>query len=242
MKLMLAKIFGFFVNIVFSIIFSKSSSLNVVNPLIDHDSWQEYLLNNYDKTGLRILEIGSRNVTGSLFGQRFQHAQYIGFDFYDGENVDVVGDAHKLSSYFEKNSFDLVFSSAVFEHLYAPWVVANEINKILRIGGVIFVETHFSFSLHEQPWNFFHFTHYGLAALFSEALGFSVLEKGMSNPLNGLFSNKASRYLCNIPITNLYCHSQILAKKETNTDVLFSELNFEKIVGKSLYPMPKNSK
>ena len=30
----------------------------------------------------------------------FNKSEYIGFDYYAGDNVDVVGDAHKLSSYF----------------------------------------------------------------------------------------------------------------------------------------------
>ncbi len=38
----------------------------------------------------------------------------------DGENVDLVIDAHRLSEYFDKESFDLVISFAVFEHLAMP--------------------------------------------------------------------------------------------------------------------------
>jgi 2-polyprenyl-3-methyl-5-hydroxy-6-metoxy-1,4-benzoquinol methylase len=53
--------------------------------------------------------------------------------------VDIVGDAHKLSSYFENGKqFDIVFSSAVFEHFAMPWIVATEIAKILKVGGFVF--------------------------------------------------------------------------------------------------------
>ena len=63
-------------------------------------------------------------------GRHSPAASYVGFDFYPGENVDVVGDAHKLSSYFgHDEKFDLIFSSAVFEHLHMPWIVAQEIQK-----------------------------------------------------------------------------------------------------------------
>lgn len=52
------------------------------------------------------------------------------------------GDAHYLFSYFEDGKkFDLIFSSAVFEHLAMPWKVAEEISKMLRCGGYFFVET-----------------------------------------------------------------------------------------------------
>jgi predicted SAM-dependent methyltransferase len=100
-----------------------------------------------------VLELGSRNVTGSNLRNRFSNTDYVGFDFYAGENVDIVGDAHKLSSYFaNKEKFDLIFSSAVFEHLYMPWVAAVEIQKLLKVGGYVFIETHFSFS--EPFWKF----------------------------------------------------------------------------------------
>ncbi|MCH4093166.1 MAG: class I SAM-dependent methyltransferase [Acetobacter peroxydans] len=100
-----------------------------------------------------MLELGSRNVTGSNLRNRFSNTDYVGFDFYAGENVDIVGDAHKLSSYFaNKEKFDLIFSSAVFEHLYMPWVAAVEIQKLLKVGGYVFIETHFSFS--EPFWKF----------------------------------------------------------------------------------------
>ena len=77
---------------------------------ISHGHWADYLSKNFNKNGLRVLEIGSRNVTGANLRSRFSNADYIGFDFYAGENVDVVGDAHKLSSYFEgEQKFDLIF-------------------------------------------------------------------------------------------------------------------------------------
>jgi hypothetical protein len=69
-----------------------------------------------------------------------------------------------------------------------PWIVATEIAKLLKVGGVVFVETHFSFSSHERPWHFFQFSDMALKTLFSSALGFECIEAGMSNPLVGRFS------------------------------------------------------
>jgi len=95
-------------------------------------------------------------------GARFNKADYVGFDLYPGENVDIVGDAHRLSTYFDAEEFDLVFSSAMFEHFAMPWVVVEEIAKVLKVGGHAFVETHFSFTAHERPWNFFQFSDMGI--------------------------------------------------------------------------------
>jgi hypothetical protein len=125
--------------------------------LVSHSKWQSYLSSQFNRPGVRVLEVGSRNVTGINSRRVFSQAEYVGFDFYDGENVDVVGDAHILSSYFHDQKFDLILSSAVFEHLHMPWIVASEIQKLLKIGGYVFVETHFSHSTPERPWNFFQF-------------------------------------------------------------------------------------
>jgi SAM-dependent methyltransferase len=215
---------------------------------IGHQQWQEYLYKIGNKQGMRILEIGSREVTGkSVARQKFSNATYIGFDYYPGNNVDIVGDAHKLSSYFDVDNickidggvFDIIYSSACFEHFAMPWKVAIEIAKLLKIGGIVFVETHFSYSSHERPWHFFQFSDMALRVLFSPALGFECIEAGMSNPMIGRFSSLADGYLKNRPINGLYCHSEYLGRKIKNIE----EFDWDKIdlmdILSNKYPEPK---
>jgi hypothetical protein len=84
-----------------------------------HANFLRYLIEIGNHRGVRILEVGSREVTGkSKARQGFSNAEYVGFDFYPGPNVDVVGDAHQLSKYFGDQKFDIIYSSAVFEHGY----------------------------------------------------------------------------------------------------------------------------
>ena len=207
---------------------------------VAHAQWQEYLAFNFNKPGMRILEVGSRNVTGANLRELFKDAQYIGFDIYPGENVDIVGDAHKLSTYFKPDSFDLVFSSAVFEHLAMPWIVAEEIQALLKIGGHVFIETHFSFSSHERPWNFFQFSDMGLKALFNPALGFETIDSGMSNPIIGFFAPQSDKYLRHLPVIELYCHSEILCRKTNSPGKLsWREMDIETITGRTSYPNPR---
>jgi hypothetical protein len=49
-------------------------------------------------------------------------------DIKVGENVDIVGDAHRLTSLFKAGQFDFAYSISVFEHLLWPWKVALELN------------------------------------------------------------------------------------------------------------------
>lgn len=137
-----------------------------ITNLVSHQRWQKYLYEIGNKPGWRVLEIGSREVTGfSNSRQEFAIAECIGFDYYPGDNVDIVGDFHNLSSYFKTGEqFDIIYSSACFEHFAMHWIVAVEISKLLRVGGIVFVETHFSFSSHERPWHFFQFSDMALRA------------------------------------------------------------------------------
>lgn len=184
---------------------------------ISHDNWVNYLVSLCDKPGMKILEVGSRNVTGNPLRSRFQNASYTGFDYYQGENVDVVGDAHKLSSYFNEK-YDLIFSSAVFEHLAMPWLVTIEMIKLLKEGGYVFIETHYSHGSHARPWHFFQFSENALDVLFPEKFGMRCIKKGCSNLLEGKFSPDASKYLQGRSVLGLYCHSEYLGQKIKEVD------------------------
>jgi SAM-dependent methyltransferase len=221
--------------------FSQFSHAVPEPKFVSQSKWLSYLSTHFNKPGVRILEIGSRNVTGGATRTPFSAAHYVGFDFYGGENVDVVGDAHKLSSYFNPDEkFDLIFSSAVFEHFHMPWVVAQEIQKLLKVGGYVFVETHFSFGTHERPWNFFQFSDMGLRALFNRALGFDLVDYGMSNPMNGIYGQGAHEALRGEPIHELYCHSEILCKKSREIQHFdWSKVEIDEIVDNTRYPAPK---
>jgi SAM-dependent methyltransferase len=213
-----------------------------LSDLVGHQKWKKYLYEIGNKPGMQILEVGSREVTGKSNDRNaFSQATYTGFDFYPGDNVDVVGDAHKLSSYFKEGTkFDIIYTSACFEHFAMPWVVATEMAKLLKVGGIVFVETHFSFSSHERPWHFFHFTDMALRTLFSPALGFECIEAGFSNPIVGRFSTLADKYLRNRPVHGLYCHSEYLGRKvrEVN-DFDWEKVDMANLVGDTKYPEPK---
>jgi SAM-dependent methyltransferase len=214
-----------------------------MSKIVSHQKWQNYLYEIGNKPGMRILEIGSREVTGASDARiNFSNAEYVGFDYYPGKNVDVVGDAHRLSSYFRNEErFDIVYSSACFEHFAMPWIVATEIAKLLKVGGIVFIETHFSFSSHERPWHFFQFSDMALRVLFSEGLGFECIEAGMSNPIVGRFSSHADANLKNKGVSGLYCHSEFLGKKIKDVQNFdWANLDLMNVVGGTKYPEPKD--
>jgi SAM-dependent methyltransferase len=154
-----------------------------VSRTYETDSAYLRLVLEANRPGARILEIGSR-VVGAISKPRVVNfplaAQFVGVDIHPGRGVDVVCDAHSLSSVFRPGSFDYVFSLSVLEHLPAPWQIAAEINRVLAVGGQVMKSVPFAFPLHETPNDFWRFSDKGLEQLFGPDFGYEVLSSGMS--------------------------------------------------------------
>ena len=96
---------------------------------------------------------------------------------YDAASLDAVADAHALP--FADGTFDFVFSLAVFEHLHSPWRAAQEIARVLKPGGRVYVLCAFFQQLHGYPDHYFNATESGLRRLFED--GFVVESCGPSD-------------------------------------------------------------
>lgn len=81
------------------------------STLAAHSNLWNWIGQNFNKKELKVLEIGSRAVVSdSLWNRVIPNVSYTGFDVLPGKNVDVVGDAHRLSQYFPNQKFDLIIS------------------------------------------------------------------------------------------------------------------------------------
>jgi SAM-dependent methyltransferase len=124
----------------------------------------------------RVLDIGGRERSGPIQLQgQLGPVDLVVFDLLPGDNVDLVGDAHRLASHVAPESFDYVISTSVFEHLMMPWRVVLEINRVLRPGGLCFVSSHQSLGLHELPSDYWRFSDSAWRVLFCEPCGFRVV-------------------------------------------------------------------
>lgn len=88
--------------------------------------------------------------------------RYLGID-YSGDAADLLADAHALP--FRDQSFDVVFSFAVLEHLHTPARALAEIARILKPGGLYIGSVSQGEPFHGS---YFHFTPWGLIALLSQ--------------------------------------------------------------------------
>lgn len=163
----------------------------------------------------RVLQIGSRIPPGeqavpprSLFEHRL-----IGLDIHPGCNVDLVGDAHTLSHFIRERSLDGVLSSSVLEHVQTPWVVAAEINRVLKVGGLVYHHVPGAWPGHAQPNDFWRFSSEALRVLFGEATGFEVLEACDSAAAAILPGPDWRRDYLDMPTIPAMAMAEILARK-----------------------------
>jgi hypothetical protein len=140
-----------------------------------------------------VLELGTRR---SVPGRSTMHrdwvphaSEFLGTDFQEGEDVDILADVHRLTAVTGPERFDVILSCSTFEHLKYPTLAAHEVMKALKVGGLVFVQTHQSFPLHAYPYDYFRFSREGLASLFGTTMGFEVVETGYDFPAQ-IFSRR----------------------------------------------------
>lgn len=106
----------------------------------------------------RILEVGSRNVNGTV-RPLFQGVElYTGVDFIAGPDVDVVLDSHQLTSTFARNSFDVVVSTETLEHDCEFWTSMVMMGEVLRPEGYLLVTARGNgFWPHDYPHDYYRF-------------------------------------------------------------------------------------
>jgi SAM-dependent methyltransferase len=135
----------------------------------------ELFLNCYYKNGMKVAEIGSQNVNGSLKDFLPAGAEYLGVDFVEGKGVDIVlDDPYRLP--FEDNSFDMVISSSCFEHSNFFWLSFLEVARILKPSGLFYLNVPSNGWVHRYPvdcWRFYPDSGSALA-LWGQRNGFDM--------------------------------------------------------------------
>jgi len=115
--------------------------------------YHKYCENNIENK--KILDVGSYDVNGTM-KPIFEKGQYVGLDMEEGPNVDIVGVSHDIP--FEKDEFDIVISSSCFEHDDMFWVSFQEMCRVLKPGGYMYIQAPSNGPYHGWPgdnWRFY---------------------------------------------------------------------------------------
>ena len=103
----------------------------------------------------KILDIGSYDVYGTL-KPIFSKGNYIGMDIEPGPNVDFVGNGNDIP--FKDCFFDIVVSSSCFEHDDMFWLTFNEMCRVVKPGGYLYINAPSDGPYHGHPtdnWRFY---------------------------------------------------------------------------------------
>ena len=131
----------------------------------------ETYVSESDVRGRRVLEVGSFDVNGSprALIEILKPSEYRGVDIEMGPGVDEICRAEDLVERFGPESFDLLISTEMIEHV-ADWkIVVSNFKRILKPGGKIIITTRsLGFPLHDYPSDHWRFEMSDMAMIFSD--------------------------------------------------------------------------
>lgn len=121
--------------------------------------------------GREVLDVGALDVNGSLrpFVESLGPSRYVGVDIGAGPSVDVVLDAARLVEFFGADSFDVVISTEMVEHVRDWPTVFSNLKRVLRPGGLLLVTTRsIGFPYHGYPYDYWRYEPEDMVAIFAD--------------------------------------------------------------------------
>ena len=135
--------------------------------------------------GKRVLEVGAYDVNGSLrpLVESWEPSEYIGVDIEMGPGVDIICDAENLVEKFGEESFDIVISTELLEHVKNWKKVVSNIKRVCKRGGIILITTRSKgFPYHPFPYDFWRYELEDFKEIFSDLEILSLEKDNIKSP------------------------------------------------------------
>ena len=151
-------------------------SINMISPEMAIDfrieSTDSISDNSYDEVSLSLIEDAAKKngiVLDCGSGLRRKNLpNVINLEIVDYPTTDVLGVSQRLP--FASNTFDVILSLNVLEHVTDPFACADEMVRVLKPGGKLYCAVPFLQPEHGYPHHYFNMTRSGLAELFKSKL------------------------------------------------------------------------
>jgi hypothetical protein len=118
-----------------------------------------------------VLEVGSYNVNGTpreVIGS-LGASCYVGVDSQPGPCVDRVVSANELIKTFGEESFDVVISTEMLEHVRDWRMVVTQMKGVTKVGGLLVITTRSpGFPYHAYPEDHWRFTISDFQSIFQD--------------------------------------------------------------------------
>jgi len=131
--------------------------------MVGGKSRKDFLKINFDEKQI-IVNLASGNNTENYF---------INVDLFPFNKVDIIASTDDLP--FADNSIDKIILEASIEHVTNPNKTIEEIHRVLKKGGMLFMTVPFIVGYHDSPSDYWRWTKEGLKLLLKD---FEIVEIG----------------------------------------------------------------
>ena len=125
-----------------------------------------------DFAAKKILEVGSKYVNGSvrpLIEKFYSPKQYIGVDIEAGRYVDVILPAEKIAGHFGPESFDVLITTEMLEHVKDWRATINNMKTVIKRQGCVYLTTRSKgMEYHAFPYDFWRYEIEEIAKIFAD--------------------------------------------------------------------------
>ena len=145
-------------------------------------------LNRTEVEGKKVIELGSYDMNGSLrpILESWAPVEYVGIDIMEGSGVDMVCGAEEVLEKFGKESFDVVISTELLEHVKDWRKVISNIKNICKPDGTIIITTRsYGYHYHATPHDFWRYEIEDMKEIFSD---YEILALEKDDMMPGLFA------------------------------------------------------
>ena len=180
---------------------------------------------------VKVIEIGSQDVNGSLRSTAPSNFEYIGVDFVEAKGVDVVlTDPYELP--FASESADIILSSSCFEHSEFFWVVFLEIMRVLKPTGVFYLNVPSNGNFHRYPvdcWRFYPDSGMALASWAKRnSINTALLESYTSSQVGDIWNDFVAVFLKDEKHVNKYTNRILYTKEDISNGIVYGNNEFVK--------------
>jgi len=131
----------------------------------------------------------------------FKNTNYYSTDFVQVEKqygeVNFVGKLENIP--VKQGTFDAVLLTQVLEHIPNPSLVLDEIYRVLKPEGKVWLSAPLFFPEHEVPYDYYRYTQYGLRYIV-EMVGFEVIDLHPLEGYGATFSYQLKYAIKHLPI------------------------------------------
>ncbi len=120
-------------------------------------------------SGINVLEIGPDNFPSAYASiVNDKSIQWDTLDIYQDSRL-TYSSSNRYKFPIESNSYDIVLSGQVIEHVPKIWLWINELTRVCKVGGLVITINPISWPYHEAPVDCWRIFPAGMIALYEEA-------------------------------------------------------------------------